>query len=63
MPDELAAILEFWFPQSLRDPDCLRLLICEALNDTGGEMVEEPMWRISTRQWLPGPCFLPCFLN
>ena len=41
MPDELAAILEFWFEQSLRDPSYLRLLIREALNDTGEEIVEE----------------------
>ena len=41
MPDELAAILEFWFEQSLRDPSYLRLLIREAFNDTGEEIVEE----------------------
>ena len=41
MPDELAAILEFWFEQSLRDPSYLRLLIREALNDTGEEIVKE----------------------
>jgi AcrR family transcriptional regulator len=41
MPDELAAILEFWFEQSLRDPSYLRLLIREALNDTGDGIVEE----------------------
>lgn len=41
MPDELPAILKFWFQQSLSDPEYLRLLMREALNDTGGEVVEE----------------------
>ncbi len=41
MPDELAAALEYWFEQSFGDPHYLRLLIREALNDKGGEIVEE----------------------
>ena len=41
MPDELAAALEYWFEQTFADPYYLRLLIREALNDTGGEIVEE----------------------
>ena len=50
MPDKLAAILEFWFQQSLRDPDYLRLLTREALNDTGGDIVEETSRRAYYRE-------------
>jgi len=49
-PDELASILEFWFQQSLRDPDYLRLLTREALNDTGDEIVEEAPRRAYYRE-------------
>lgn len=51
MPTELAAIVEFWFHQTLRDPDYLRMLIREALNDTGGELVEEPLRRAYYREF------------
>ena len=50
MPDELAAILEFWFEQSLHDPEYLRLLMREALNDTGDEIVEEASRRAYYRE-------------
>jgi len=50
LPDELAAILEFWFEQSLRDPSYLRLLIREALDDTGEEIVEEASRRAYYRE-------------
>ncbi|MFB0524682.1 MAG: TetR/AcrR family transcriptional regulator [Phycisphaerae bacterium] len=41
MPKDLAKNLNYWFRETLRDPEYLRLLIREALNDDGGEIVEQ----------------------
>lgn len=41
MPKDLAVNLNYWFRETLRDPEYLRLLIRKALNDDGGEIVEQ----------------------
>ncbi len=41
MPKNLAENLQYWFRETLRDPEYLRMLMREALNDDGEHIVEE----------------------
>ena len=41
MPKNLAENLQYWFRETLRDPEYLRMLMREALNDDGQHVLEE----------------------
>ncbi len=49
-PKDLGESLYFWFQQTLEDPQFVRLLLRESLNDTGGEVVEEAQRRGAYRK-------------
>jgi len=45
IPEDLSEILAYWFSTTSDDPHFMRLIQREALNDDGGEVVEQPFRR------------------